>query len=263
VPNARRADAPRTVFITGASSGIGAALATHYAAQGANVGAFARRAAELDRLVSAGANGRVATYVGDVRDAAALACAATDFIARYGAPDIVIANAGISQGTLTEHAADLPIIRAVLETNVQGMVHTFQPFIAAMKAARRGTLAGIASVAGFRGLPGAGAYSASKAAAITYLESLRVEVRGSGIWVVTICPGYVATPMTAGNPYRMPFLLDADRAARLIARAIERRRRFYALPWQMALVGRVLRVLPRPLYDVLVARAPRKPRRSD
>jgi short-subunit dehydrogenase len=151
----------------------------------------------------------------------------------------------------------------VLDTNVQGMVHTFQPFLAAMKTVRRGTLVGIASVAGFRGLPGAGAYSASKSAAITYLESLRVELRGSGIAVVTIGPGYGATPMTARNPYRMPFLLDADRAARLIARAIERRRRFYTLPWQMALVGRVLRVLPRPLYDMLFARAPRKPRCPD
>ena len=263
MPNARRADAPRTVFITGASSGIGAALASHYAAQGANVGVFARRSAELDPLVSAGANERVVPYVGDVRDAAALARAAADFVARFGAPYIVIANAGISQGTLTEHAADLPIFQAVFDTNVQGVVHTFQPFLAALKAARRGTLVGIASVAGFRGLPGAGAYSASKAAAITYLESLRVELRGSGIAVVTICPGYVATPMTARNPYRMPFLLDADRAAWLIARAIERRRRFYVLPWQMALVGRVLRVLPHPLYDVLFARAPRKPRRPD
>jgi NAD(P)-dependent dehydrogenase (short-subunit alcohol dehydrogenase family) len=255
VPNARRADAPRTVFITGASSGIGAALAARYAALGANVGAFARRAAELDRLVLADANGRVAPRR-DIRDAS-LARAAADFVP-LRRPGPVIANAGISQGTLTEHAADLPVFRAVLETNVQGMVHTFQPFLAAMKAARRGTLAGIASVAGFRGLPGAGAYSASKAAAITYLESLRIELRGSGIAVVTICPGYVATPMTAGNPYRMPFLLNADRAARLIARAIERRHRFYTLPWQMALVGCVLRVLP-PLYDMLFAHAPRKP----
>jgi short-subunit dehydrogenase len=140
------------------------------------------------------------------------------------------------------------------------MVHTFHPFLAPMKAARRGTLAGIASVAGFRGLPGASAYSASKAAAITYLEGLRVELRGSGIAVVTICPGYIATPMTARNPYRMPFLLDADRAARLIARAIAQRKRFYVLPWQMALIGRVLRWLPRPVYDAAFARAPRKPR---
>jgi short-subunit dehydrogenase len=132
-----------------------------------------------------------------------------------------------------------------------------------MRDAGRGALVGIASVAGFRGLAGSGAYSASKAAAITYLESLRLELRGSGVAVVTICPGYIATPMTATNPYRMPFLLDADRAARLIARAIERRKRFYVLPWQMAIAGRVLRVLPRPVYDAVFARAPRRTRHEN
>ncbi len=196
-----------------------------------------------------------------MRDAGALAGAATAFIARFGLPDIVIANAGVSRGALTEHAEDLPTFRAILETNVLGLVHSFQPFLAALRARRHGTLVGIASVAGFRGLPGSGAYSASKAAAITYLESLRVELAGSGVAVVTICPGYIATPMTARNPYRMPFLLDAGRAAQLIARAIERRKRFYVLPWQMALVGRLLRLMPRPLYDAAFARAPRKPRR--
>jgi short-subunit dehydrogenase len=130
-----------------------------------------------------------------------------------------------------------------------------------MRDARKGVLAGVASVAGFRGLPGSGAYSASKAAAITYLESLRVELAGTGVAVVTICPGYIATPMTEANPYPMPFLLSADKAARLMIRAIDRRKRFQVLPWQMALVGRGLRLLPRPLYDALFARAPRKPRR--
>ncbi len=202
----------------------------------------------------------MATYAGDVRDAAALQRAAADFTARFGVPDVVIANAGVSRGTLTEMADDLPAFRDVFDTNVLGLVHSFHPFVAAMRAARRGTLVGIASVAGFRGLPGAGAYSASKAAAITYLESLRVELAGSGVAVVTVCPGYVATPMTARNPYRMPFLLDADDAARLIARAIDARRRFYVLPWPMALVGRVLRLLPRAVYDHAFARAPRKPR---
>ena len=126
-----------------------------------------------------------------------------------------------------------------------------------------GTLAGIASLAGFRGLPGSGAYSASKAAAIGYLESLRVELRGSGIAVVTICPGYIATPMTAGNPYPMPFLMRPDAAARDIARAIARRSRFHMLPWPMAIVGRVFRALPRPLYDRMFEHAPVKPRRPD
>jgi NAD(P)-dependent dehydrogenase (short-subunit alcohol dehydrogenase family) len=195
-----------------------------------------------------------------VRDAAALARAAADFMGRFGAPDIVVANAGISRGTLTEHAADALAFREILDVNVTGIVHTFTPFVAAMREAGRGTLVGVASVAGLRGLPGAGAYSASKAAAISYLESLRVELAGSGVSVITICPGYVATPMTAGNPYRMPFLIGAERAAVLIARAIARKRRYYVLPWPMALVGRVLRIVPRPLYDRLFRNAPRKPR---
>jgi NAD(P)-dependent dehydrogenase (short-subunit alcohol dehydrogenase family) len=195
-----------------------------------------------------------------VRDAAALSSAATAFIARFGPPSIVIANAGISRGTLTGHPEDLAVFRAMLDVNVQGIVNTFDPFLPAMRAVRAGALVGIASLAGFRGLPGAGAYSASKAAAIAYLESLRIELRGTGIAVITICPGYVATPMTEKNPYPMPFRIGADRAARLIARAVARRRRFYVLPWPMALVGRALRLLPRSLYDVALARAPRKPR---
>jgi hypothetical protein len=253
---------PRIVFLTGASSGIGAALARHYAAQGAVLGLLARRQTGLDALASILPAGTTATYAGDVRDAGTLQRAAADFIARFGTPDIVIANAGVSRGTLTEFADDLPAFRAVFDTNVLGLVHTFHPFLAAMRDARHGTLVGIASVAGFRGLPGAGAYSASKAATIAYLESLRVEQSGSGVAVVTICPGYVATPMTARNRYRMPFLLGADEAARLIAKAIERRKRFYILPWPMALLALALRLLPRPLYDAAFARAPRKARDS-
>jgi NAD(P)-dependent dehydrogenase (short-subunit alcohol dehydrogenase family) len=221
---------------------------------------FARREAELARLALALAPATVATYAGDVRDAAAVARAAADFIARFGAPDVVIGNAGISRGTLTTEVDDLPAFKAVFDTNVQGLVQTFQPFLPAMTGARSGALVGVASVAGFRGLPGSGAYSASKSAVITYLESLRVELRGSGVAVVTICPGFIATPMTARNPYAMPFLLAPEKAARLMARAIERRQRFYVLPWQMAWVGRLLKILPRPLFDFAFARAGRKPR---
>ena len=251
------------VFITGASSGIGEALAHHYAALGANLGLFARREAELRRIAAGLASDRVATYAGDVRDAQALARSAADFLQRFGSPDVVIANAGVSRGTVTDFAEDMRAFAEVIGTNVLGIVHTFQPFIAPMRAARHGALVGIASIAGFRGLPGSGAYSASKAAAIAYLESLRVELRGSGIAVVTVCPGYVATPMTEGNPYRMPFLMRPEVAARRIAGAIARRRRFYVLPWQMALVGRAMRLLPRPLYDRALARAKVKPRRAD
>jgi NAD(P)-dependent dehydrogenase (short-subunit alcohol dehydrogenase family) len=248
------------VFLTGASSGIGAALAREYARAGAQLGLCARRSDALSALAAELAPVAPALYPGDVRDEAALRAAAADFTQRFGLADIVIANAGVSRGTLTEHVEDNAAFRAIMETNVDGILHTFQPFLPAMRAARAGRLVGIASVAGFRGFPGAGAYSASKAAVIRYLESLRVELVGSGVDVITICPGYVATPMTAKNPYRMPFLLPVDEAARLIARAIARGRVFYVLPWQMAWVGRLLLVLPRPIYDRAFARALRKPR---
>lgn len=247
------------VFITGASSGIGAALAAHYGARGAQLGLVARRAGALAE-VARGLPGSPALYIADVADAQAMQEAAQDFMARAGTPDIVIANAGVSVGTLTEHAEDIAVFGRVLQTNVVGLAATFQPFIAPMRAARRGRLAGIASVAGVRGIPGAGAYSASKAAAIAYLEALRIELRPSGVKVVTVCPGYVATPMTAVNKYRMPFILPAEVAARRIARVIEEGRRYAVVPWQMALVARAMRLLPNAVYDRLFGRAGRKPR---
>ena len=248
------------VFITGASSGIGEALAAFYAARGAILGLAARRSDRLDAL-NARLGGSHACYPLDVTDAAALHEAAADFVARFGAPDIVIANAGVSTGTLTEYEEDLPAFRRVMDTNVYGMAATFAPFIPALKAAggeRR--LVGIASVAGIRGLPGAEAYSASKAAAIAYLESLRLEMRPYGIKVVTIAPGYIETPMTAVNRYRMPFLLPADVAAARFANAIERGLSYTVIPWQMGIVAKVLRALPNRIYDTLFRRAPRKPR---
>lgn len=255
------------VFITGASSGIGSALASHYARQGAVLGLAARRGDQLQSLAGTltgeGAK-QVFCYPLDVSDAAALRAAAENFISGAGTPDIVIANAGVSSGTLTECREDLDVIKRIFEINVYGMAATFSPFIAAMRQAanggKPGRLVGIASVAGIRGLPGAEAYSASKSAAITYLESLRVEMRSSGIKVVTIAPGYIATPMTAANPYRMPFLLPVQEAAPRFARAIERGTSYTVIPWQMGIVAKILRVLPNWLYDRLFANAPRKPK---
>jgi short-subunit dehydrogenase len=166
----------------------------------------------------------------------------------------------VSVGTVTEEAEDLAPFRRLFEVNVFGMVATLQPFIAPMRAARRGRLVGIASVAGIRGLAGAGAYSASKAAVITYLESLRLELRGTGIRVQTILPGYIATPMTAVNRYPMPFILDADAAARRIARLVDAGRSHAVVPWQMAIVAKLLRLLPNPVYDAIFVRGGRKPR---
>jgi short-subunit dehydrogenase len=242
------------VVITGASSGIGEALARHYASQGSILGLISRREA------GAGLPGTVVPYSVDVTDAAGLERAAADFVARYGAPDLVIANAGVGVGTHSDEIADIEKLRRVLDTNVAGLAATLAAFAPAMRKAGRGTLAGIASVAGFRGLAGNGAYCASKAAAITWLESLRTELYGSGVAVVCVCPGYIDTPMTRVNRYRMPFLLPPDEAARRIARVIAARRRLAVIPWQMAAVSVLLRAMPGWLYDRLAARAPRKPR---
>lgn len=247
------------VFLTGASSGIGLALAGQYAAAGARLGLVARRLEPLQTFARAYPHLTIEIYAVDVRDTQALADAAADFIERVGCPDIVIANAGVSRGTVTGHG-DLDAFRAVMDTNYLGTVATFEPFIELMTRLRRGTLVGIASVAGVRGLPGAGAYSASKAATISYLESLRVEMRGANVKVVTLAPGYIRTPMTAENDYRMPFLMDVDAFAIRALRAIADGRRFVVIPWPMGVVAALLRILPRALYDFVFARAPRKAR---
>lgn len=247
------------IFITGASSGIGESMARFYAKRGAQLGLAARRADMLEHLADE-LLPRPAVYALDVRDAEALKYAAKDFIDRFGVPDIVIANAGVSRGTLTESADDLKIFQEVFDINVMGMVNTFHAFVEPMKVARRGTLVGIASVAGFRGIPGGGAYSASKAAAIRYCESLRVELRDTGVSVVTICPGYIKTPMTAVNRFKMPFLIDVDEAVIRFARAIDARISFTVIPWTMGVAARVLRVVPNWLYDRVFSQMPRKPR---
>lgn len=251
--------APRRVFITGASSGIGAALARQYASPETQLGLTGRNFQRLEALAS-GLPGECRLYVADVRDFDAMQSAAEDFLKHAGTPDIVIANAGISRGTLTDHAEDIPAFRAIMETNVLGLVHTFQPFIQSMVSRQSGTLVGVASVAGLRGLPGAGAYSASKAAAIAYLESLRVELSDSGVSVSAICPGYIRTPMTDVNQHPMPFMMDVDIAAKKIAGMIQNKRRYAILPWQMALIGRLMRLLPAFLWDWITKNAPRKPR---
>ena len=253
---------PLKVFITGASSGIGQALAKHYAAEyqdkgGVIIGLAARRQDALETLKNS-LTATTVIYPLDVRDAAALERAAEDFIKQFGAPDIVIANAGVSAGTLTENKTDLATFNAVIDINLIGMMNTFQPFIKAMKNAGKGSLVGIASVAGIRGLPGAGAYSASKAAAIAYLESLRVELAPNGLHVTTIAPGYIRTPMTDINAYPMPFLMAPDVAAKKFAKAIQKQKRFVIIPWQMAWVARLMRLLPAGVWDFVMKNAPHK-----
>lgn len=242
------------VVITGASSGIGEALARHYASNDSTLGLVSRRPA------GKGLAGTIVHYPADIREPQALERVAADFVARFGAPDLVIASAGVGVGTHADDSSDLEKVRRVFDVNFIGLAATLAAFAPAMREAGRGTLAGIASVAAFRGLAGNGAYCASKAAVVTWMESLRTELHGSGVCVVCICPGYIDTPMTRVNRYRMPFLLPADEAARRIARVIAARRRLAVVPWQMAVVSVLLRWMPGWLYDRLASRAPRKPR---
>ena len=251
---------PLKIIITGASSGLGRALAKHYASLGAILGLIARNKTSLESLINELPDTVSVFYDIDVRDAESMQSAASDFIQRYGCPDIVIANAGISQGTLTEYAEDSKIFDSILATNVTGIVNTFQPFITVMRAQGKGNLVGISSVASCRGLPGSSAYSASKAAANSYLESLRVEMFKSGVSVITICPGYIITPMTANNPFQMPFIMTAETAAKKIVHIINHKKIFSVIPWQMGIVAHILKLLPNFVYDRLFSIMPRKPR---
>jgi hypothetical protein len=254
----------RLVFITGASSGIGRALAAHYAGAGWRLALVARRGAELEDWARARglAPESAGIYRADVAEPDSIVGAGADCIARQGLPDVVIANAGISVGMDTAERDDLAVLRDTFATNNLGLAATFHPFLRAMRARRSGTLVGIASVAAIRGLPGHAAYCASKAAVVAYCESLRGECRGQGVRVVTLLPGYIATPLTARNPYPMPFLMPADAFAARAFAAIEAGTSYRVIPWQMAVVAKLLRLLPNPLFDQLLAGRGRKPRRN-
>jgi short-subunit dehydrogenase len=249
------------VFITGASSGLGAALAKQYAAQGHTLGLLARRRDRLHELASS-LPGRHYLYVVDVQDRDELHAAAYNFIEQVGEVDVVIACAGISAGTLTEEVDDFAVFKAIFETNVMATVSTFEPFVPQMIKRQSGTLVGIASVAGVRGLPGAGGYSASKSAVTTYCESLRLELKPHNVGVVTIAPGFIRTEMTEKNPYHMPFLMNAEVFAVKALAAIQQKKSYVVIPWQMGVVGKLLRLLPNWLYDRLAVNGPRKPRRA-
>lgn len=259
------------IFITGASSGIGQALAHEYAKRYANthcnIGLVSRRSEHLQELANKLQNQyniSCSIYPLDVRDSLACQMAAQDFIQKYGAPNMVIANAGVSRGTLTEYREDIPAFQALMDINVMGMVHTFQPFIAAMQqSAKQGQtaqLVGVASVAGIRGIPGSGAYSASKSAVITYCESLRAEMQHCNIAVSIIAPGYVRTPMTELNQYKMPYLMDADVFAHKFANAVDKKVRYQVIPWQMGVIAKIMRLIPARLWDHLMKNAPHKKR---
>ena len=248
------------VFITGATSGIGESLARQYAKEGATLGLVGRRLELLTKLKS-NIKTDCEIYAVDVSDQKKLEKAANHFIKKYGAPDIVIANAGVSTGTLAGEKEDLDTFKRVIEINLFGVIHTFLPFIEVFKKQKSGQLIGIASVAGIRGLPGSGAYSTSKAALINYLESLRIEMKPFGIHVTTIAPGYIHTPMTKHNRYAMPFILDVDDAVSRFMKAIQSKKGFIIIPWQMNIVGTLMKLLPSPLWDFLAKGGPKKIRK--
>lgn len=253
------------VLITGASSGIGQALALQFHAAGYRLALVARRVSDIKTWANSNgiSTGSYEIYSADVAEPDSIVPACLDCLARQGLPDIVIANAGISVGMDTAIREDLGVMARTLATNNLGMAATFHPFIRGMVARQSGTLVGIASVAGIRGLPGHAAYCASKAAVISYCESLRGELRAQGVKVVTLAPGYVDTPLTQRNRYPMPFLMAPQEFARQAYRAILQGVGYRVIPWQMGVVAKLLRLLPNPWFDRLLAGRPRKHRADE
>ena len=254
----------RLVFITGASSGIGQALALRFFQAGYRLALVARRTAELKSWAYARSisDDSYQIYSADVSDVDSIVAAGQACIARQGVPDVVIANAGISIGIDTAMREDLEVMRQTFATNNLGVAATFHPFINAMTQRGSGALVGIGSVAGIRGLPGHGAYCASKAAVITYCESLRGELLPSGVKVVMICPGYIDTPLTQKNSYSMPFLMQPDAFAEKAFAAIQAGSSYSVIPWQMGVVAKLLRLLPNAVFDKALAGRARKPRQG-
>lgn len=252
-------------FITGASSGIGQALAARYAQAGWRLALVARRTADMQAWADAQGLGtdRCRVYGADVAEVDSIVAAGQACIATQGLPDVVIANAGISVGMDTAEREDLDVMARTLALNNTGLAATFHPFVAGMVARGSGSLVGIASVAAIRGLPGHGAYCASKAGVVAYCESLRGELRASGVKVVTLLPGYVDTPLTRQNRYGMPFLLSPEAFADRAFAAITAQTSYRVIPWQMGVVAKLLRLLPNPWFDRLLAGRPRKHRKGE
>ncbi len=243
--------AGRNAVITGASSGIGRALALALGARGCHVGLIARRREAIEEVAAAirSSGGVAATAPGDVADRASLLAAVAALAIENGPADLLVANAGVGVPTTLE-PINIEAVEETFRVNVLGVVYAIDAVLPAMLARGSGQIAAISSLAAYRGLPGESAYSASKAAVNVYLEGLRVQLRGRGIDVTTICPGFVTTPMTAPNQFAMPFVLSADEAARRIVGALRRRPKVYNFPWQTATLMKLARWAP----DWLMAR---------
>ncbi len=239
--------AGRRTWIVGASSGIGAALARELADRGAQVAISARRADALHEVAA----GRMAVVPVDITDAQAVEQATDRVVEELGGLDIVVLSAGYWK-QLKDFDAES--FQRHLDVNLSGMAHCLDAVIPRLRAARAGVIVGIASVAGYRGLPGAEAYGATKAAQINLLEALRVALRPDGINVVTVCPGFVDTEMTVSNTFPMPFIISAPRAAQEIANGIERRTTRITFPWQMAWLARLGKLIPDNLWTRLFSR---------
>lgn len=245
------------IFLTGASSGIGRGLALRLAKPEVAFGLVARREELLADLASElEARGcRALVLPRDVQDTSAMSAAAQEFLHWAGGADLVIANAGIGEGRRSERI-DPERAAEVLAVNVLGVANTVFPFVGPLRERRAGVLAAVGSVAGFRAMPGSLSYSASKAAVHTLMDGLRMELHGSGVHAMTLCPGFIRTPLTDKNAFRMPFLMGCDRACDQMVRAIERREKTYVFPWQMRMAAFVLRHGP----EWLVRKAARRVR---
>ena len=253
----------KLVLITGASSGLGQALAARYYQAGFKLALVARRIQAVeDWAKSLGwTQARYEVYSADVVQVDSIVAAGQACLAKQGLPDVVIACAGMSVGVDTAERADLDVMTQTFATNNIGTAATFHPFLAAMKARKSGTLVGIGSVNGVRGFAGHGANCPSKAAMIVYCESLRLELKSSGVRVVTICPGYIATPLTQQNQMSMPFLMRPEDFADQAFKTIEAGVSYRVIPWQMGVVAKLLRLLPNWAFDRAFAGRARKARR--
>ncbi|MET3392980.1 short-subunit dehydrogenase [Variovorax sp. 1140] len=253
------------VFITGASSGIGQALAASFYDAGYRLALVARRTEEIESWASARrlSPDRYRVYGADVAQTDSIVAAGNACIEQQGLPDVVIANAGISVGIDTGEREDIDVMARTFATNNVGLMATFHPFVRAMVRRGSGRLVGIGSVASIRGLPGHGAYCASKAGVVAYCESLRGELHKSGVKVVTLCPGYIDTPLTQGNRYGMPFLMKAEDFAAQALRAIEAGTSYRVIPWQMGVVAKIMRMLPNAVLDRVVQGRERKKRSGE
>jgi len=242
-------------MITGASSGIGAGLALELSRRGAAVGLVARRAELLSELVRkiSSERGNASALVADVNDAGELRTQADLLRREFGPIDVLIANAGI--GTISP-ALDLrpEDVAAVFRVNVLGAVNSVAAVLPEMLARKQGQLVAISSLSAYRGLPKSAAYCASKAAVSSFFESLRIDLRGSGVDVTIIHPGFIKTPLTAGRQAKMPYLMELDSAVKRMVRAIEKRKKSYAFPWQLASIVRLGLVMPTFMYDRIAAR---------